>query len=375
MLFLATLRLLLLIAAGILVLFTLLPLWDTPRWWVRGLDMPRVQFSIAGVVIVLLSVLLLSGGWRWSIGALVAACTVYQLAIVFPYLPVAKVQMRLAPADDAADFKLLVSNVLMDSARYEDVRSLIEREQPDILLLLETDEIWLRELEPVLESFATVVRQPQDNYYGLIFATNLPAESTEIAYLSPVEEPSVFAELKAPDSDRFNFIGLHPRPPQVGVDSAERDAQLVYAARYAYRNDAPVLLAGDLNAAAWSPISRRLREVGQFLDPRLGRGPLSSFSARSRILRLPIDQIYMSREIVLVDMRIGPDVGSDHFPVAATMRIDADAAERFNDPVPPPDPSAQTYIEEAVARHQERLIEAGVLPKSPEAAPDPEDGG
>lgn len=347
-----------------LALFTLiaavLPLSASNAWWIRALNMPRIQAAVFAAVGVVAVIFLLSGWWLWVGVAMFGAALAVNAVLIVPYFPLYPVEMRAA--DSASDeVTILVSNVQMGNENHDTVLSLIEEVDPDILLLLETDQTWIDAMEPALVRYDTVVREPRDNYYGMTFATRLPSTDARIAYLTTSDTPSLFAELQSPGGQPFRFVGLHPRPPVPGQDTEERDAQLLYSARFAQESDIPVVVAGDLNAAAWSRSSRRFKHVGGYLDPRQGRGPLSSFDARSRLLRLPIDQIYLTRNIALVSMDRGPDIGSDHFPLITVLRVDPELARGLNDTVPPLAEDEEIEVRDKVNGQRERLREAGVL--------------
>ena len=51
------------------------------------------------------------------------------------------------------------------------------------------------------------------------------------------------------------------------------------------------------------------------LDPRVGRGFYNTFDARRWYLRYPLDHVFHTRDFRLVELRILPFIGSDHFPV------------------------------------------------------------
>ena len=103
---------------------------------------------------------------------------------------------------------------------------MIEQVDPDVLLLMETDQTWLDAVEPALKRYSTVIREPKNNHYGMIFATRLPVDEARIVYLTSDDTPSTFAQLTAPNGVTFRFVGLHPQPPVPGVDTEERDAQI-----------------------------------------------------------------------------------------------------------------------------------------------------
>lgn len=314
--------------AILLICVTLLPLWNTNEWWVRALGFPRVQIFAAACA-VLIGALFLKRPSRLVIAlAMIGVCS-YQAWRVYPYTPLAAPEMALAaPAPDS--IRVITANVQMGNTRYQDVIDTIEHYDPDILLLLETDEAWLAELEPMLSRYSTVVRQPQDNYYGLVFATRLSVDEARVIQLTNDRTPSLFARLKTPDGQPFHFLGLHPRPPVPGEDTDDRDRQIYAAAKFAAMDDMPVVAMGDFNDVAWSETSQTFRRVGGYLDPRIGRGFFASFDANSWFLRFPLDQFYATSDVAVVSIERLEHVGSDHFPMAATFRVDPDLAATLN---------------------------------------------
>jgi len=114
---------------------------------------------------------------------------------------------------------------------------------------------------------------------------------------------------------------MHPRPPVPGNDTEERDAQIKRAATLTKHSDLPVICMGDFNDVAWSRTAQNFKHHGNFHDPRVGRGMLSSFDANHPILRFPIDQLYVTGGIDLISFERKRAVGSDHFPMNAVVAI------------------------------------------------------
>ncbi|EYD76699.1 hypothetical protein Rumeso_01657 [Rubellimicrobium mesophilum DSM 19309] len=328
--------LLICVLAVLLAGVTVLPLSGTHHWWVRMWDFPRVQIAIGQAVAAGLAFGFLGGWPLWAVLVPTVAGLGLQLWRIRPFTPLARREMRFAAArGDGHEVTLLASNVLMENGRHDLVRDLIREADPDVVLLMETDRTWLEGVRPALERYPTVLRLPKDDYYGLIFATRLEVVRAEVVYLTPDETPSVFAALRTPSGRLFHFVGLHPQPPVPSVDTEERDAQILYAARFARRTDVPLVTMGDFNDAAWSHSSRLFKHYGRYLDPRRGRGLYASFSATNPLIRCPIDQLFVTEDVAVVDFRLGPKVGSDHFPVIACIRIDPEEAQRLNvQPVP-----------------------------------------
>lgn len=333
-----------LVLVALLLAVTLLPITNSRLWWIRAMDFPRLQILIAAVIILGLCWFL--SGWV-QVAAIVVtlACGAFQAWYILPYTPLVSREIRLAPPG-AHQIGLLASNVLMENRDHDRLIALIDRVDPDVLFLMETDQTWLDALEPTLERYGTVIREPRDNYYGMVFASRLPVSDVRVVYIADDETPTLFAQIEGPEGRVFRFVGLHPKPPVPGEDTDERDAQIAYVARFARKADLPVIIMGDFNDAAWSHLAQRFKRVGMYLDPRIGRGPLPSFDANSRLMRFPIDQLYITPNLALVSFDREEDIGSDHFPMLAQIRLDRDLAARLNVDPEPLDPAEKEQIEE-----------------------------
>lgn len=339
-------------AAGIAAV-TILPLSDSNIWWIRTWDFPRVQIAVVAGLVTLVA-LCISGPTRVLVPAIMAAVACYQIARIFPYTVLATPEMQLA-APKAGDVRVLSANVLMENDRYDLMLDRIDSFDPDVLLLMETDQAWVDAMEPALSRYDTVIRQPQDNYYGMIFATRLTASEARIIHLTGDETPSIFAQLTTEQGVDFRFVGLHPRPPTPGTDTVERDRQIYYAARFAASSNMPLVVTGDFNDVAWSDTSRSFKHVGQYLDPRIGRGLYSSFDATRWWLRFPIDQLYVTPDVAVSSLQRLDPVGSDHFPMAARLNLDATLASTLNTTPEPISEEEMRLVEQAVSDMRDKL--------------------
>lgn len=320
------------LVALLLLLGTAGSLTESNQWWIRVWDFPRTQILIVMLVTgVLLYVY--DSKWRpwFTIVMLLAAG--WQFYRIYPYTGIAAKEVSHTTDDEQYEqgcFKVLTFNVLQKNRDYASTLELLEREDADVLLLLETDAGWRDAMMPQLSQYSTVLERPLSNTYGLILATRLPARDGEIVDLAEEDTPSAFITLTAGSSD-FYLIALHPRPPHPGRDTEERDAELVMAARRAAEAGMPALAIGDFNDVAWSQTSQLFKQVGEFLDPRIGRGTYATFPADMTWLGWPLDHLFVTEEFLLDDLQVLENVGSDHRPVASRLCLIPAAAERRND--------------------------------------------
>ena len=306
-------------AIGVLAV-TILPLMNTHQWWIRMWDFPRLHIFAFACLLALVSILVQRSHSVPPVVILIA-CAAYQAKMILPFTPFVPVEIELGNGSDNPTVSFLAANVLMENEEYDRLIDLIEEENPDVLFLMETDNRWVEALENTLKRYPTVLSHPQDNHYGLIFASGLEVQSADTVYLANDNTPTLLAELRAPGGAGFHFIGLHPRPPIPGEDTDERDAQIKRAATLTKHSDLPVIAMGDFNDVAWSWTAQRFKHYGGFRDPRVGRGMLPSFDANHPILRFPIDQLYLTGEIELISFERKRNVGSDHFPMGAVVAV------------------------------------------------------
>lgn len=343
--------------AGIALVGSAASMVGTEEWWVRIWDFPRVQL----VVIMLLLAAALSciePRRMWWLPALSVLCACWQFYRIYPYTPMAEKEVALVGEDILAGdscFSVLSYNVLQTNRDYDKTLAMLERESPDVVLLLETDEAWLNAMEPALGKYPSRLDRPLDNKYGLAFATRFQMRDESIQDLAEPDTPSIFATL---DRQRpFKVIGLHPRPPRPDQNTDERDAELVITARYAKEQSIPVLAIGDFNDVAWSNTSSLFKRLGGFLDPRVGRGPYATFPANMTWLGWPLDHVFVTEEFLLQDMRVLENTGSDHRAVIANLCLAPAAARDANEEPVAADDKDRSDATGIVHEYQEDTLE------------------
>lgn len=348
------------VLAGLLIAVTALSVVQSARWWIRIWDFPRPQIMVGLVIAGGIELWADAEAGAW-IAAACALAAGWQLRRIFPYTRLARSEMPM-PAAGNADrcFCVLSLNVLQTNRNYGATLQLLERVDPDILLLMETDDGWADALAPTLERYPHVLSCPLDNLYGMILATRLPMADDRIV-VDPLGIPAMTAQLTAPGGQPFRLLALHPLPPVPGQDSEERDGTLAQAALRAAQTRLPVLAVGDFNDVAWSHTSRLFKRIGGYLDPRIGRGTYATFPARYVMLGWPLDHLFVTPEFAMQSLQVLEPVGSDHLPITAKLCLGP--RPPGNDAPPPPSEDDRDDVKEIL----EDAHEAGALP-TPERA-------
>lgn len=322
---------------GALVVASSLSMLRSARWWIRLADFPRLQIAVL-LAVALLGYGLASDrlrGLDLAFLAVLLAALAYQLAWILPYTPLAPRQViKVRDDGDPAQIRLLISNVLMENRRADDLLALIREREPDLILAVETDDWWDEQLRALDRDYPHSMKQPQGNYYGMHLFSRLELRDGEVRFLVDEDVPSMRVSVRLRSGDWIDFFGVHPRPPEPQQDSAERDAEILIVGRQVRADSRPAIVAGDLNDVAWSHTTRLFQRISGTLDPRRGRGLFSTFHAKYPFLRWPLDHILHEDAFALVHLERLPGIGSDHFPVYAELKYTPALAPHQEAPTP-----------------------------------------
>ncbi|MEM9833054.1 MAG: endonuclease/exonuclease/phosphatase family protein [Bacteroidota bacterium] len=308
------------VIGGLFMVATLLPLIRYDHWVVRGFDFPHVQVTVINLLVLLGLVIFfpVSGWFHVSFLMVLSGCLLYQAYIIYPYTPIANTQVkRTVSPVDANSVGLMMANILMYNRDVENYLKRVEKVDPDILLMVETNEWWLKKIKPIRQKYPYCVEYPLENTYGMILYSKLELEDFDIKFLVKPDVPSFHGKVVLSSGQRVNLHCLHPEPPSPteSKTSTKRDAELLIVGKTMVNPTQPTLVAGDLNDVAWSYTTRLFIKISGLLDPRMGRGFYSTFHAKYPLMRWPLDHVFMSRHFKLVKIKRLLPYGSDHLPI------------------------------------------------------------
>lgn len=317
-------------AVGILaVILTLFPFVAADFWWIRMFDYPHVQLTTFTLIALLVYFFRFDiRSWQdYAFVIILAVCFLFQLSKIYPYTPLAEKQVEdnLQAAPEKT-LSLVISNVLQKNTAYHKVLDEILTKDPDIVILTETNRRWRDSLAPSLKTFGYLYKRemPLDNTYGMLFYSKLETITPRIEFLLEDSIPSIHTRLKMRSGKIIEMHVIHPTPPMPPHDesSTDRDAQMMMVAKMAKNSSYPVIVAGDFNDVAWSESTSLFQNVSELLDPRVGRGFYNTFNANSWLMRWPLDHLFVSEEFRIMDLRLGNNVDSDHFPLYVKLSLE-----------------------------------------------------
>lgn len=316
----------LIILCGLLIALALLSLIPGDQWFIRVLDFIREPLFYLAICLAAVSLLARSRRW-WLVGGFTLVAAI-QLSRFWPYFALAPQQVAIAAEADGECFTAVSLNVKMTNHGYAKVARFLDQTRPDLLLLMEPDANWERELAPQLARYSYRLSKPLNNTYGMIFASMLPVRKAQMVVNTLANTPTLYATISLPSGATFEFVGLHPRPPLPGQDTGTRDASIARAGARTPDRLADVLVMGDFNDVPWSRTTTTFRKQGGWRDPRIGRGTFATFPAKYVFIGWPLDQFMVKNEMELSSFEIMPNVGSDHRPVLVRACVNHSAEKQ-----------------------------------------------
>ncbi len=311
-------------ASLLLAVFTVLPLWRNPHWFVRGWDFPRLQLAVIALAILILECLYFdfANQLSWLVTGISAICFFWQSLWMLPYMPISPTEViATTSSNKEAQLSIITANVLASNKKAHLLINHVRQCKPDILLTLESNAWWEKQLDVLEDNMPHTVKCPLDNLYGMHVYSRLPMESAEISFLVEKDVPSIHALFHLDSGDKVRMHFLHPAPPSPteNEESTERDAELIIVAKSIAQSKQAIVVTGDLNDVAWSETTRLFRKISGLLDPRIGRGIYSTFHAKYPFFRWPVDHLFHSKHFTLDSLMRLPPIGSDHFAMLTVL--------------------------------------------------------
>jgi len=284
--------------------------------WLVMLDLCahfRVYYLIASVI---WAVAIWRRAKSWAMTCLIGAIA-WNGGLVLPfYFPI-----RQPPiANDATTVSLISLNVYTANTDKPAVLKYLRDRQPDFIVIMEVDFRWETALSELKDLYPHRLIQPRGDNFGIGLLSQWPLINPRIVKLADTDLPNIIAQIDK-EGRSFLVVGTHPLPPISPKYTQERNAQLRELADLVQELGRPCLVAGDFNATPWSSAFREFSARSGLRDSALGRGIQGSWNAKSPLIRIPIDHVFVPPEAIVTRRLLGPHIGSDHFPVEVTLLL------------------------------------------------------
>ncbi len=220
-----------------------------------------------------------------------------------------------------SSIRVQMINVLRDNTRKSAVIDAIRTADPDLFVAVELDDEWLMALKQALaDRWPHSIGEARGDAFGIALFSKRPLENATIFESPGSYAPSIRAEVDN-NGRKVTIYGTHPFPPISPFNQKNWIAHMDDLARRIPEESGPVVVIGDFNTTPWSENYRRFRSISGLADSMQGFGPQASWPSFVPYAGLPIDHVMVSPGIRTIARKVGPFVGSDHYPITVDLEI------------------------------------------------------
>lgn len=218
------------------------------------------------------------------------------------------------------EYRFLIANVLRKNQSFSKLLSAVQANNPDFIALIEPNQTWMEALRSLDLNYPYQISSLREDNYGIALLSRYPLEDQRVHTLTDKGTPTLETKARV-NGGWITIIVTHPPPPKSSLDAALRDQQMMKLVELVYPAHSSVILCGDFNTTPWSVPFRRMEKHGNLIDTSRGFGYQPTWPTDRFWLRIPIDQCLVSKDLSVTQRRVGPPIGSDHFPIIVDFRV------------------------------------------------------
>lgn len=270
-----------------------------PMWWVAELFS---HFTLHGAVFVFLSAMWIRSRFRFVL-------LLFSLAIItWSVLPLA---YWATPKPLASATKILLYNVAINNTQLREEVHAIKQTDADLLLLIEAGGQWRQHLQTLSSRYPYGCGRDDESPFAMKVLAKTALKGCQLNWSNG------FPYIRIETQQNAVVYVLHP-PPPINADLAtQRKNYLLELAAFIQQESYPVLVAGDLNNTAFSPLHRRFLQQAALQTHTYHALPTW------KPFFLPIDHV-MSRATPNQSVQVSPLSWqfSDHRPLLISWHLD-----------------------------------------------------
>jgi endonuclease/exonuclease/phosphatase (EEP) superfamily protein YafD len=197
----------------------------------------------------------------------------------------------------------------------EKVAAFIDDEKPDVLLLIELTAPMLQELQSVLDqTYPHRYALPRADYFGIGVFSRHRLQDHQLLDLGYLDVPAISVRVLTGKTS-LRLVGVHLDWPVTPATAAGRNTQLDNLSLRLKDVEEPLILVGDFNTTRWNSRFGDLLAATGLRDTATGFGWQPTWPAFLPKLGIAIDHCLASPAFEVRSHRLGPDIGSDHYPL------------------------------------------------------------
>ena len=279
-------------------------------WWFTILDFFRLQYACVAFLLLCGSIFI--GSIPLSlVNALLVCTNIYRIRHFFPHLPHKPVQ--------DANKTIFSVNAYKDNHDPEELREILQKTDPQLLLIIEMTEHLEKKLITEFSNYAYRLQTPVRDGFSICLLSKEPLEDTDITHHGPGNTPLMRARTKI-NGKNYQIYSAHPKPALNKKWSEERHQYFSEIQEIvADKNGEPVIVMGDFNSVPWEKHFVTFLTKTNLKSTIKDQGYKVTWPVYFPLMGIPMDHILMSHGENYSNVQVGPYVGSDHYPLSLNL--------------------------------------------------------
>lgn len=223
--------------------------------------------------------------------------------------------------DSGKPLRVVYANVQTSNRDTESFRRLCMDYSPDLIVVLEPDDDWKNGLAWARDSWPHHVEVMRDDNFGIAVYSRIGGTVFGVLEGPVYEIPAIRAMFDW-EGESVSLLASHVLPPADREYFSFQKNHLKWLGGQI--RDSRSIFAGDLNTTEASCHFQTFLAATGLRDSRQGFGWQPSWPASIKLplgnmLLIPIDHIFVPKNWIVYERKIGPNIGSDHFPIMMTL--------------------------------------------------------
>ena len=249
---------------------------------------------------------------RLLAGLLVALAVVLGADVVRTELASAPATARSDMRDDDTVVRVVFSNLFIRNDDTGKLFAWLKVGDPDVVVATEVSPRHVAQMAEAMVEYPFRMLEPREHPFGMVVYSRYPLSGEAATELTGGAPPArvpimVSVDVETP-AGVLHVAGFHLFPPFTPQRLAWRNEQLAIAGDVLAEVGAPKLVVGDFNATPWSANLRAFQSENDLL----GINTRATWPVWLGFAGIPIDHAFVSRDLDILKIETGPDIGSDH---------------------------------------------------------------
>tara|TARA_Y100001960_G_C14722829_1_gene853408 strand:- start:214 stop:1140 length:927 start_codon:yes stop_codon:yes gene_type:complete len=223
---------------------------------------------------------------------------------------------------DAGAIHIASINTWKSNRKRDKLIQYIDKHAPEVLLLMEVTEELKESCAKIFDNYPYHLSHYVRDGFEIWLLSKHEMHETQIFNIGVEEGQTPLLSCRIMIAGRmYRLLSAHPRPAINRDYARSRIDYFEEFSRIVHKSREPVIALGDFNSVPWEP------HFKDFLDHTKMRSTMELTGYRMtwpryfRPMGIPMDHILISRSITPKGLAVGPDVGSDHYPVALQLEV------------------------------------------------------